>query len=67
MPFLSPNQQRQSTEGISTEGVGVDGVVSERIFEIGEYLAKLQAVNIAQSYKQGRGCLVHFVRLANTL
>jgi len=27
---------------------------------------KLKSVNISQSYKQVRGCLVHFVRLANT-
>ena len=27
----------------------------------------LQSVNIWQSYKQERDCLVHFVRLANTL
>ena len=28
---------------------------------------KLKSVNIWQSYKQERGCLVHFARLANTL
>ena len=28
---------------------------------------KLVSVNILQSYKQERGCLVHFVRLATTL
>ena len=28
---------------------------------------KLQSVNIRQTYKQQRGCLMHFVRLANTL
>jgi len=27
----------------------------------------LQSVNIWQSYKQERGCLMHFARLANTL
>jgi len=27
----------------------------------------LKSVNIWQSYKQERGCLMHFVRLANTL
>jgi len=27
----------------------------------------LKSVNIWQSYKQERDCLVHFVRLANTL
>jgi len=25
MPFLPPNQQRQSTEGISTEGIALKG------------------------------------------
>jgi len=28
---------------------------------------KLKSLNIWQSYKQDRGCLMHFVRLANTL
>jgi len=28
---------------------------------------KLKSVNIWQSYKQERGCLMHFARLANTL
>jgi len=28
---------------------------------------KLKSVNIWQSYKQERGCLVHFARLTNTL
>ena len=28
---------------------------------------KLKSVNIWQSYKQQRGCLVHFARLAYTL
>ena len=28
---------------------------------------KLKSVNIWQSYKQQRGCLMHFARLANTL
>ena len=28
---------------------------------------KLKSVNIWQSYKQERDCLMHFVRLANTL
>jgi len=27
----------------------------------------LKSVNIWQTYKQERGCLMHFVRLANTL
>jgi len=27
----------------------------------------LKSVNIWQSYKQERGCLMHFVRLANTM
>jgi len=27
----------------------------------------LKSVNIRQSYKQERGCLMHFARLANTL
>jgi len=27
----------------------------------------LKLVNICQSYKQGRGCAMHFVSLANTL
>jgi len=28
---------------------------------------KLKSVNTWQSYKQERGCLMHFARLANTL
>jgi len=28
---------------------------------------KIESMNIWQSYKQGGGCLVHFVRLATTL
>jgi len=28
---------------------------------------KIKSVNIWQSYKQERGCLMHFARLANTL
>ena len=28
---------------------------------------KLKSVNIWRSYKQERGCLMHFARLANTL
>ena len=30
-------------------------------------MKKIKSVNIWQSYKQERGCLVHFARLANTL
>jgi len=47
------------------------GVVNDRIKE-GLLLSlrvkkKLKSVNIWQSYKQERGCLMHFARLANTL
>ena len=30
-------------------------------------MKKIKLVNIWQSYKQERGCVEHFVRLANTL
>ena len=33
----------------------------------GLQVKKIKLVNIWQSYKQERGCLMHFARLANTL
>jgi len=47
------------------------GVVNDQIKE-GLLLSlrvkkKLKSVNIWQSYKQERGCLMHFARMANTL
>ena len=46
------------------------GVVSNRIKKgllLSLRVKKIKSVNIWQSYKQERGCLMHFARLANTL
>ena len=47
------------------------GVVNNRIKKrllLGMFVKKfLKSVNISQSYKEERGCLVHLVRLATTL
>jgi len=43
------------------------GVVNNQIKNGLRVEKKLQSVNIRQTYKQQRGCLMHFVRLANTL
>ena len=47
-----------------------DGVVNNQIKKgllLSVRVQKLKSVNIWQSYKQQRGCLMHFARLANTL
>ena len=47
-----------------------DGVVNDQIKKgllLSVRVQKLKSVNIWQSYKQQRGCLMHFARLANTL
>jgi len=43
------------------------GVVNDHIKKGLRVEKKLKLVNIWQSYKQERGCLRHFARLANTL
>jgi len=47
-----------------------DVVVNNRIKKgllLSLRVKKIKSMNIWQSYKQERGCLVHFARLANTL
>jgi len=48
-----------------------DGLVNNQIIKgllLSLWVNKiLKSVNIWQSYKQERGCLMHFARLANTL
>ena len=43
------------------------GVVNNHIEKGLRVEKKLKSVNIWQSYKQERGCLMHFARMANTL
>jgi len=46
------------------------GVVNNQIKNgllLSLWVKKIKSVNIWQSYKQERRCLMHFVRLANTL
>ena len=54
----SHNSLHLSTPSISAASARTVESVSEK---------KLKSVNIWQSYKQERGCLVHFARRANTL
>jgi len=47
-----------------------DGVVNHQIKKgllLSLWVKKLKSVNIWQSYKQERGCLMHFAQVANTL
>jgi len=47
-----------------------DGVANNQIKKgllLSVWVIFLKSVNIWQSYKQERGCLMHFARLANTL
>jgi len=46
-----------------------DGVVNNQIKTVfvNLWVIFFKSVNIRQSYKQERGCLMHFARLANTL
>jgi len=50
--------------------IRLGGVVNNQIKKgllLSMRVKKLKSVNIWQSYKQERDCLVHFARLANTL
>ena len=67
MPFLPPNQQRQSTEGTKTSK---KQAINDKLQgSVATYLryGGFKSVNIWQSYKQEGRRLVHFVRLATTL
>ena len=44
-----------------------DGVVNNQIKKGLRVEKKIKSANIWQSYKQERGCLMHFAHLANTL
>jgi len=49
---------------------GVVNLLATKLKQVYCWVCKwkqLKSVNIWQSYKQERGCLMHFVRLANTL
>ena len=60
------NDKLQGSVGTYLRWGGVANQI-KKVFLLSVWLIFFKSVNIWQSYKQERGCLMHFAHLANTL